>query len=35
MKCYRLNPNHPNFKRLKWSNPKPFRFDPRLLLAME
>jgi len=26
-----LNPEHPNFKRLRIAKPKPFAFDPRLL----
>ncbi|MBI4207265.1 MAG: RES domain-containing protein [Betaproteobacteria bacterium] len=26
-----LNPQHPDFKRIKLSKPEPFSFDPRLL----
>ncbi len=29
---YLLNPVHPNFKRIAISKPKPFTFDPRLLV---
>ena len=28
-----LNPSHPGYNGLAWSNPKPFRFDPRLFAA--
>jgi RES domain-containing protein len=27
-----LNPNHSEFKALEWSDPRPFRFDPRLFV---
>ena len=32
---YVINPNHPEFSRLKWEDPLPFRFDPRLVPADE
>ncbi|MGH9830486.1 MAG: RES family NAD+ phosphorylase, partial [Blastocatellia bacterium] len=28
-----LNPNHAGYKNLVWSEPHPFRFDPRLFIA--
>lgn len=28
---YLLNPNHPDFRRIKPRRPRPFAFDPRLL----
>lgn len=28
-----LNPNHANYRSLVWSQPLPFRFDPRLFVA--
>jgi RES domain-containing protein len=28
-----LNPNHPSFAALQWTDPQPFRFDPRLFVA--
>lgn len=28
---YVLNPSHPDFTQITWSNPIPFSFDPRLL----
>jgi len=28
-----LNPNHNAFRDLAWSDPRPFRFDPRLFVA--
>ena len=28
-----LNPRHSNYKELAWSEPLPFRFDPRLFTA--
>lgn len=28
-----LNPNHASYETLLWSNPRPFRFDPRLFVA--
>ena len=28
-----LNPNHAHYRDLAWSEPLPFRFDPRLLTA--
>ena len=28
---YLINPNHPTFDQLVWSDPEPFRFDPRLM----
>ena len=28
---YLLNPNHPDFKRIKIGTPAPFAFDPRLI----
>ena len=30
---YLINPNHPHFSELTWSDPQPFAFDPRLLRA--
>lgn len=27
---YLLNPAHPQFAHIRWSEPAPFRFDPRL-----
>jgi RES domain-containing protein len=27
---YLLNPNHPDFARIRFGAPQPFRFDPRL-----
>jgi RES domain-containing protein len=28
---YLLNPNHPDFRRIRAGEPEPFAFDPRLL----
>ena len=28
-----LNPNHAGYGNLVWSEPRPFRFDPRLFIA--
>lgn len=28
-----LNPNHPEYSEVVWSEPRPFRFDPRLFVA--
>jgi RES domain-containing protein len=28
-----LNPNHPEYSAVVWSEPRPFRFDPRLFVA--
>jgi hypothetical protein len=28
-----LNPNHTGYHDLVWSEPRPFRFDPRLFIA--
>jgi RES domain-containing protein len=28
---YLINPNHPQYGQLRWGEPKPFRFDPRLI----
>ena len=27
---YLLNPAHPDFSKIKWSKPSPFKWDPRL-----
>lgn len=27
---YLLNPGHPDFSRIHWNAPEPFRFDPRI-----
>src|ERR1035437_1431822 len=28
-----LNPNHADYRSVLWSEPRPFRFDPRLFIA--
>ena len=28
-----LNPNHTAYRKIVWSEPQPFRFDPRLFIA--
>ncbi len=28
-----LNPNHPEYANLRWSDPRAFRFDPRLFTS--
>jgi RES domain-containing protein len=28
-----LNTKHPGYNALRWSDPRPFRFDPRLFVA--
>jgi len=28
-----LNPNHPGYSELVWSEPREFRFDPRLFVT--
>jgi len=27
-----LNPNHSSYDKIRWSEPRPFRFDPRLFI---